>query len=395
MFARSTNITNVQGRISYCKNKENKEEVVGFHNTTSDEFWRLLAQENQARFLQSSNVHRPGARASEAREFTIGLPAHLNDHFAAMFLAAEVKRLLGVECVVAVHQKHNEKGELNTHAHIIVAERTLLPEPIVTEERRAERNYYYDADGKKCKKADAVKVTHKGEITQEASVQYFSNKSDFYNLKKIEPLIDSLAHHFSWEKFDINRHFPTRHIGKNNPKEDVVKAHNRLVSELNAFFDKREAEGFSSPKKAFCEATGVPARFGINRTDEVRELFERYRVGMSNQLSENEERRLKEKLAALRNYEAELKKDYLTAVEVLTVDKQDFVKAKVAEINQKNLEEKYQAKLDDTFLNRLQAVIQKVANAIKDVLRKLGIATDVEDSRERSPKQSVEKEDLE
>ena len=402
MYARATNITNVGGRINYCTNKKDKEEVVGVCNTASEDFWKLLAKENQWRFRQSTNARRPDAKASEAREFVIGLPAHLADAFAAKYLATTVKMKLGVECFVAIHKKYNADGKLNVHAHVIVAERTLLPEPIVTEERRAERTYYYDAAGKKCKKADAVKVTRKGDVTQEASIQYFSNKSDFFSLKKVEPLLDTLAQTFSMERFDENRHFPTRHIGKNNPKEEYIKAYNTLVSELNAFFDKEEAEGSEPAKKRFCAATGVPARFGINRTEEVRGLFEAYKKQLEEQAREIAEQKsatLMSRIEDLQSAEQLLEEDIRKAEEVLAAEASaDFVKLKVAEIHRKDLEERYREPVSASFLAKLKATLAKIKEALRNCFRQLGILQPVksvgEDLREqglsRQTKDNVE-----
>lgn len=391
MFARSVNIRNVKGRIKYCRDKEKREEVVGFYNTTSDQFWALLAKENQLRFQESTNVHRRGAKASEAREFIVGLPPYAADQMSAAMLAHQAKALLGVECVVAIHKKYSKKNgerKLNVHAHIIVAERTLLPEPVVIEEKRAERTYYYNAKGKKCKKADAVKVTHKGDIIQKGAVHYFSNKEDFYSvhkeepLEKIKPFINTLAASFKWEKFDGKRHFAYRHVGNNNPKAAHIEAYNRLVGDMNAFFDRFDVEGYEPMKKQFCRATGVSERFGVNRVEEVQAAFEQFKATL--------EQSWRQELAALmRQRDAWAKDLELTESALDPAAELDFVKGLVAKANKNAIEEKYGVKVDASFFGRLKAQFQRILEAIdvlKEKLRKLRADDKVSSLHERQRK---------
>lgn len=377
MFARSVNIRNVKGRIKYCRDKEKREEVVGFYNTTSDQFWTLLAKENQLRFQESTNRHRRGAKASEAREFIVGLPAHMDDQIAAATLAHQVKERLGVECVVAIHKKYsNKNGErkLNVHAHVIVAERTLLPEPIIIEEKRAERTYYYDAKGKKCKKSDAVKVTHKGDVVQKGAVHYFSNKEDFYSvhkenpLEKIAPLVNFWAATFEWEGFDVKRHFAYRHVGKNNPKAAHIEEYNRLVGDMNAFFDRFDTDRPYQPMKMeFCRATGISERFGVNRVDDVRAAFEQFKATL--------EQSWNIQIANLMRDQKVLAKDIEFAETALDPNAEfDLVKERMAIAARNIIREKYMVTPNASFVERLKRSLQRVLNAIdffKEKLRKL------------------------
>ena len=374
MYARVHNITNVGGRENYVKNKKDREEVVGFYNSASDEFWKLLAKENQEQFLRSTNVKRQGAKASEAREIIFGLPSYVNDDFSAKILADTVKRELGVECIVAIHKKYkrNDKGEkvLNIHAHIILAERDLLPEPIHYEEKRAERNYYYNAAGKQCKKSEAVKFTKKGTVTQEEHTRYFSNKKNFYNRKALEPLIENFARQFSFEKFDVERHFPQRHIGKNNPKEKFIKEYNELVKEMNSYFDKLDSERSdeTSAKKIFCEKFSVSQRFGVNRVEEVKTFFEKFKDEI--EYSEPAEVLLSE-LQLLRSEAAELEEDLHKTMVVLQTPADDFVNRKVANIYRHELQTKYNFFIDNHFLNYLKEKYLEVKNNITGIIEKL------------------------
>lgn len=374
MYARVHNITNVGGRENYVKNKKDREEVVGFYNSASDDFWKLLAKENQEQFLRSTNVKRPGAKASEAREIIFGLPSYVSGEAAAKYLADTVKREIGMECIVAIHKKHtrNDKGEkvLNVHAHIIFAERELLPAPIHYEEKRAERNYYYNAAGKQCKKSEAVKVTKKGTITQEEHTRYFSNKKNFYNRKALEPLIDSFVKQFDFEKFDVERHFSQRHIGKNNPKEKFIKEYNELVKEMNSYFDKLDSERSDEApaKEIFCEKFSVPQRFGINHIEEVKAFFEQFKDEI--EYSEPAEVLLSE-LQVLRSEVAELEEDLHKTMFVLQTPADDFVNRKVANIYRHELQTKYNFFIDNHFLNYLKEKYFEVKNNITNIIEKL------------------------
>lgn len=372
MYARVHNITNVGGRENYIKNKKNKEEVVGFYNTASADFWKLLAKENQEQFMRSTNFFCEGRKASEAREIILGLPPYVCDQYSAEALAHQVKTLLGVECMVAIHKKYvrNEKGErvLNNHAHILFGERTLLPEPIHYEEKRAERNYYYNEKGKQCKKSEAVKVTKKGTITQEEHTRYFSNKINFYKHGALEPLLESFANSFNFERFDVEKHFPQKHIGKGNEKEKFIKEYNELVKEMNLYFDNYDSEhpDGTSAKQIFCEKHSVPQRFMVPRTEEIREKFETFKAEIERLEP------VETLLLALQNLdseEAELKEDIEKTEFVIKTP--DFVVSSVAEKYRDELESKYGFNINHQFLAYLKEKLKEVKTAIAGVLAKL------------------------
>lgn len=382
MYARVHNITNIAGRANYVKNKKNREEVVGFYNTANDDFWKLLARENQEQFRRSSNVKRKNAKASEAREVVVGLPAYINDQPSAEVLASQVKNTLGVECMVAIHRKYgrDEQGNkvLNVHAHIIFAERTLLDKPIELEEKRAPRTYYYDAKGKQCKKADAVKVTPKGTITQEAYTRYFSNKKSFYSLnsfKKLEPLLNQFQKQFDLQTFDIEKHFPQYKIGNNNPKEKCIREYNKLVKEMNAYFDKLDSQGSERPaKQIFCEKYAITKRFGVNRADEVRNLFEQFRRTKEQPqeiISKQEIKELQADLIVLKQEEKELTADINKVEFVLQTKPDDFVGNLQARAYRNTIEEKYNFLLDNALLRHLKDKLKEVRQSIAAIVKKL------------------------
>lgn len=375
MFARVQNITNVVGRENYLKNKENREEVAGFYNTASPEFWKLLAKENQEQFLRSTNSRRANTKVSEAREIVLGLPSYVSDETSARILAGQVKNIFGVECMVAIHKKYsrNDEGEkvLNVHAHILFAERKLLDEPIVVEEKRASRTYYYDAQGKKCKKSEAVKVTPKGSITQEACTRYFSDKINFFNFKTLEPLINTFVSQFQFEKFDVSKHFPQRHIGAGNPKEKCIREYNALVKEMNSFFDAQDAAGSAqSAKEIFCEKFSVSQRFGVNKTEEIRNKFEQFKAA----LGRSEEVDLRFDIQSYLAEQAELEEDIKKAEIVLQTDPSDFVGTLVAKAHRNELEEKYHCRVDKNFLQRLKDKLAEVVSNLTAAIKKLQLA---------------------
>lgn len=374
MFKRVVNITNLGGRKHYVRDSKSSEELVGYYQTQPDSFWKLLAKENQEQFKRSLNSRDRLKRASEAREIIVGLPDHVIGASAAKILSEIVKKELGVDCIVAIHRKPG-----NVHAHIILSERELLPEPVQVEEKVAKRNYYYDEKGRQCKKAEAVKTTLKGTVLQEAHTRYFTDKKNFYNFKNLEPLIDNFAKEFEWEYFDIEKHFPQRHIGKNNPKANQIEKYNKLVKEMNEYFDK----GFEmASKQEFCEKYKVPKRFGVNKTDEVRECFEAYKT-----LLERPEREAADELPFRENIEnlvnelQETIKTYnhvSTDIQILEkgieeYNSDDYIKQKLGDSKLNQIERKYgEATIE--LLDELKILASELLQKIADLKEKIADA---------------------
>ena len=69
-YLSSRKLTNVKGRINYITNKDKQENIVEYYNTTDNEFWRMLAKENQERHKKV----KAGGKCCEARELIIGIP---------------------------------------------------------------------------------------------------------------------------------------------------------------------------------------------------------------------------------------------------------------------------------------------------------------------------------
>lgn len=177
-YVSNRHLTNVKGRIDYISNPKRQENIIDFYNSKDINFWNQLAIENQEQFKITSHAKK-NEKPVEAREFIIALPQNIDTTNLCKTLCDDFKNRYGVECACAIHYKAKEN---NLHAHLIYAERELLPEPITVEQRVAPRTYYYDAKGKKCKKADAIKVVPKGTILEKGRTKYFANKKDFFNM---------------------------------------------------------------------------------------------------------------------------------------------------------------------------------------------------------------------
>lgn len=227
----SRKLTNVKGRIKYITNKDKQENIVDYFNTADNEFWKMLAKENQERHRQV----KAGGKCCEARELIIGIPK--NATITAKQICNTFKNKYGVECSCAIHQ-NNKEGIINKHCHLIFSERVKLDVPEIVAEKRASRTYYYDEKGNKCKKAEAVKTVKKGTILQKGSTRYFSDKNEHFKTQKFiyeckELFLKNLLQiDWSLRAEKQNKELSEKHIGKNNPKAEYIKQNNKLKSKL-------------------------------------------------------------------------------------------------------------------------------------------------------------------
>lgn len=227
----SRKLTNVKGRIKYITNKDKQENIVDYFNTADNEFWKMLAKENQERHRQV----KAGGKCCEARELIIGIPQ--NATITAEQMCNTFKNKYGVECSCAIHQ-NNKEGIINKHCHLIFSERVKLDVPEIVAEKRAARTYYYDEKGNKCKKDEAVKTVKKGTILQKDSTRYFSDKNEHFKTQKFiyeckELFLKNLLQiDWSLRAEKQNKELSEKHIGKNNPKAEYIKQNNKLKSIL-------------------------------------------------------------------------------------------------------------------------------------------------------------------
>lgn len=227
----SRKLTNVKGRIKYITNKDKQENIVDYFNTADNEFWKMLAKENQQRHKEV----KAGGKCCEARELIIGIPQKAT--ITAEQICDTFKNKYSVECSCAIHQ-NNKEGIINKHCHLIFSERIKLDIPEKVEGKRASRTYYYDEKGKKCKKAEAVKTVKKGTILQKGSTRYFSDKNEHFKTQKFiyeckELFLKNLLQiDWSLRAEKQNKELSEKHIGKNNPKAEYIKQNNKLKSML-------------------------------------------------------------------------------------------------------------------------------------------------------------------
>lgn len=288
-YVSNRNLTNVIGRLDYISNEERQENIVEFYNSQDLDFWKNLAKENREQFKITSHAKR-NRKPVEAREFIVALPQNIDTNGLAKFICDDFYKKYGVYCACSIHKKalRDENGNIikdengktiyNLHFHLIYAERELLPEPKIVETRVTPRTYYYDAQGKKCKKADAVKIVPKGTVLQKGYTRYFDNKKDFFSMPFVKEYKNHIENELNLPKFDIERHFPTRHIGKNNPKSELFSEYNELISELNDYFDLVEGEynlGGMTPKQKFCELIGS-SKLYMPQIDEIKGFMDEF-----------------------------------------------------------------------------------------------------------------------
>lgn len=273
-YVSNRNLSNVVGRIDYISNPDRQENIVDFYNSQNNLFWKQLAKENREQFKITSHAKR-NRKPVEAREFIIALPQNIDTRNLAKELCDDFYQKYGVYCACAIHYKSKND---NLHAHLIFSERETLSEPKIVEKRVAPRTYYYNAQGKKCKKADAVKVVPKGTVLQKGYTRYFDNKKDFYSMPFVKEYKNHIENELNLPKFDITRHFPTRHIGKNNPKSELFSEYNELISELNHYFDQVEGEynlAGMTPKQKFCEMI-CENKLYVHQIVEIRNFMDKF-----------------------------------------------------------------------------------------------------------------------
>ena len=235
----------MKGRINYICSSDKQENLYATYNTTFSNYWKVLAEYNQQEFQKNGT----GGSCIEARELIIALPEEFTKHQPKEKLVMFVeyfKEKYGVECVGALH--HNEK-RTNYHIHLIFSERKLLEQP---EEKVATRNRYYDeagnlvrtkkevtgADGKL---REGCRVVKKGEAYER---KIFAIKNTKFKSKSFLEEVkvgftDLINSQVKEEKSKLtvyqkdSLYFPTKKIGKNNPRREALEAENKLRKQWN------------------------------------------------------------------------------------------------------------------------------------------------------------------
>ncbi len=291
-YLSSRKLTNVKGRIKYMTDPGRQENIADYYNTTDNEFWAMLAKENQIRHKEA----KAGGKCCEARELIIGIPQ--DSKITAKEICDIFKTTFGVECTCAIHE-NNRKEIKNRHCHLIFSEREKLSEPETTEEKRATRTYYYDKKGNKCPKAEAVKVVKKGTILKEGITRYFTNKNDFFKSEKFimqckeKFLKDTFGIDWSFQEDKQNKELAEKHIGKNNPKSEYIKQNNKLkaivknVCKAGDFIADSKGATLNELKKGYEISSFTTANFEENENkvyDFVEEMQSIYKVRVRNEV---------------------------------------------------------------------------------------------------------------
>lgn len=259
-FIQMSKLSNVKGRISYITSHARQENLYAVYRTADNPFWSSLAKECQQEFQRSG----ADGKSIEARELIIAMPEVYTQYDPQQVLedfTEEFRRQYKVECVSALH--HN-KRKTNYHIHLIFSERRLLAEPEI---KIAARSVFYDETGKRVRTKKEITgedgqirkgctVIKKGEVYES---HLFTTKDTRFKgepfLREIKEVYTELINrHISdpeqhLKVFDKNSvYLPTKKIGKNNPKEDKIKADNAARQEWNRTADMALLSGISEAK---------------------------------------------------------------------------------------------------------------------------------------------------
>lgn len=235
-LVRIQKITNGRGSIKYIT-KDSKGEILASYSTQSMQEWEILFDFNQQKFaeekekgnwmMEQRSSDGKEAKAVEAKMFVVALPnekAKQNPKELVKELADDWVSTHQTDCYVALHWN---KTHTNLHAHILASERKKKESKEV---RRAKRNRYYNAEGKECKKADAVRIVHKGDVIGGQNELYESGKIDL----KSKEVLDAIKEHYSkilgTELYkDDGLHLPQTHLPRINERssEKVLEEYER------------------------------------------------------------------------------------------------------------------------------------------------------------------------
>ena len=260
LYTRATVLRSVGGRIHYITSPKRQEHLLGAYDGAEHllggRYWSTLAEESQRSFVRHGELHKD---AVEGRELILKLSNALLD----IQRPDEICRLIAESFEAKYHRPvivalHYNKAESNLHAHIIFAEREILPEPEV---KIAPRNLFYDEDGKRqYKKAKVLddngqlrpgcRIVAKGEVYERRSfgpaAPEFAMKTWMNNMKETWalPLLNGPLHgDMEYKLFDPSTgKLPQQHVGKNlQPGQAAaVREYNEMVREYNNRVDSGE-----------------------------------------------------------------------------------------------------------------------------------------------------------
>lgn len=251
-LVRTQKITNGRGSIKYIT-KTSDGEILASYSTQSLQEWEILFDYNQQKFaeeklkgnwmMDQKSSDGKEAKAVEAKMFVVALPnerAKQNPEELVKELADDWVLEHQTDCYIALHWN---KTHTNLHAHILASERKKKESPSV---RRAKRNRYYDVNGKECKKADAVRIVHKGDVISGQNELYESGKIDLKSEKALNKIKEHYSKILGTELYkDDGLHLPQTHLPRINERssEEVLedyerkREYNAAVKEFNEIVD--------------------------------------------------------------------------------------------------------------------------------------------------------------
>lgn len=234
-YLRITKLHDVRGRIDYISNPERQENLLAYRSTMDNKMWLALANQNQRSFKNNSRGVSANGKCIEAREIIFHLPHRFsaNPERVLNQIVDDWKNTYHTDCAAALHWNHDKT---NLHIHLIFSERERLDRDKV---KYATRNMYYDADWKRCNKADAVHVIHKGEPTSPPFEHAKTRSFKSYTWLEQE-LKDHYAKILGLDRFERDGlHIPQQKTFKyqNREKAERIRENNQIIREFNEIVD--------------------------------------------------------------------------------------------------------------------------------------------------------------
>ena len=234
-YLRITKLHDVRGRIDYISNPERQENLLAYRTTMDNKMWLALANQNQRSFKNNSRGVSANGKCIEAREIIFHLPHRFSADPERVLnqIVDDWKNTYHTDCAAALHWNHDKT---NLHIHLIFSERERLDRDKI---KYATRNMYYDVDWKRCNKADAVHVIHKGEPTSPPFENAKTRSFKSYTWLEQE-LKDHYAKILGLDRFERDGlHIPQQKTFKyqNREKAERIRENNQIIREFNKTVD--------------------------------------------------------------------------------------------------------------------------------------------------------------
>ena len=279
-YLRITKLHDVRGRIDYISNPERQENLLAYRTTMDNKMWLALANQNQRSFKNNSRGVSANGKCIEAREIIFHLPHRFSADPERVLnqIVDDWKNTYHTDCAAALHWNHDKT---NLHIHLIFSERERLDRDKI---KYATRNMYYDADWKRCNKADAVHVIHKGEPTSPPFEHAKTRSFKSYTWLEQE-LKDHYAKILGLDRFERDGlHIPQQKTFKyqNREKAERIRENNQIIREFNKTVDDTLSKHvLESDLKAIVEPLkDSVSRNKKNRTNALKNALNELRRGV-------------------------------------------------------------------------------------------------------------------